>query len=205
MEQLLDKISKAPPAAKYGGILVVVALLTAGNWYFFIDDMEMKIRNNNGRLASLRTQLAEKQAIAQNLNELKRQMDRLEQQLAEALTELPERKDIDELLAQLNDIGKKSGLEISRIEPGMESAAGFYARIPVKMAVAGNYHEVAMFLQEIANMRRIINVNEIRLGTPEIRNDKVVLKSEFMATTFRFLDQTPNQGQNPTGTQGAIR
>ncbi len=41
---------------------------------------------------------------------------------------------------------------------GAESAEGFYARIPINMAVQGNYHEIAMFMQEVANLRRIVNV-----------------------------------------------
>jgi type IV pilus assembly protein PilO len=118
-------------------------------------------------------------------------MDVLEQKLAEALTELPEKKEIDELLAQLNDVGKKSGLEIARVEPGKESVTSgeFFARIPIKMTVSGNYHEISMFLQEVANMRRIVNVNGIALDKPSVKNEKVVLQSTFVATTFRFVDQ----------------
>src|SRR5262249_61301775 len=115
----------------------------------------------------------------------------------EALTELPEKKDIDELLAQLNDIGKKSGLEIARVEPGGETPAAFFAKIPIKMSVSGNYHEIAMFMQEIANMRRIVNVNNIKLGAPSLKNDKVVLSSEFLATTFRFVEQPAPAAKKP--------
>jgi len=194
MDQLIDRLSKAPPALKYGGIVVVLVLLTAANFFLFISPTEQRIQQNAIRLRQLEDQLAEKQAIAQNLNERRKEMAELEQQLAEALTELPEKKEIDELLAQLNDIGKKAGLEIQKIEPGNESNATFYARIPVKMAVVGNYHEIAVFLQELSTMRRIVNVNNIKLSGAEMRNDKVVLKSEFLATTFRFLDQPANQG-----------
>ena len=123
------------------------------------------------------------------------EMEKLKQQLDEALTELPLDKDIDELLAQLNDLGKKSGLEISRVTPGPESPEGFFARIPVAMSVSGNYHEIASFLQEVANMRRIVNVNNIKLSTPTARGDKVVLKSDFLATTFRFVNETKPGGK----------
>lgn len=194
MDQLIDKISKAPPALKYGGIFVVLALLTVANFFLMIQPAEERIQQQNVQLKKLEDQLAEKQAIAQNLNERRKEMAELEQQLAEALTELPEKKEIDELVAQLNDIGKKAGLEIQKIEPGGESPANFFARIPVKMAVIGNYHEIAVFLQELSTMRRIVNVNNIKLSGAEVRNDKVVLKSEFLATTFRFLDQQQNQG-----------
>lgn len=189
MEQLLDKIAKAPPAAKYGGLAGLVVLLSVLNFFFGIQPLQDQIAEQENQQRGLDRQLAEKQEIAQNLNERRREMDILEQKLAEALTELPEKKDIDELLAQLNDIGKKSGLEISRVEPGGETTATFFAKIPIKMSVSGNFHEIAMFMQEIANMRRIVNVNNIKLGTPILKNDKVVLNSEFLATTFRFVDQ----------------
>lgn len=189
MEQLIDRIAKAPAIAKFGGIAAVVIAVTVANFFLAIQPIEESIQQQIVAQGNLDKQLAEKQEIAQNLTERRREMDLLEQKLAEALTELPEKKDIDELLAQLNDIGKKAGLEIARVEPGAESAAAFFAKIPIKMAVTGNYHEIAMFLQEVANMRRIVNVNNIRLGGGSVKNDKVVLSSDFLATTFRFVSQ----------------
>jgi type IV pilus assembly protein PilO len=201
MEQLLDRIAKAPSSAKFGGLAALVALITGLNFWLVIMPLNDEIEAQETEQVRLDKDLAEKQEIAQNLNERRREMDLLEQKLAEALTELPERKDIEELLAQLNDIGKKSNLDIATVEPQSEQPASFYARIPIKMAVAGNYHEIAMFLQEVSNLRRIVNVNNIRLSSPEVKNEKVVLKSEFQATTFRFLAQA----QKPKQTQGAPR
>jgi len=201
MDQLLDRILKAPSSAKFGGLAAIVALITGLNFWLLIMPLNEEIEAQEAEQVRLDKDLAEKQEIAQNLNERRREMDLLEQKLAEALTELPERKDIEELLAQLNDIGKKSNLDISTVEPQAEVQASFYARIPIKMQVSGNYHEIAMFLQEVSNLRRIVNVNNIRLSTPEVKNEKVVLKSEFQATTFRFLAQA----QKPKQTQGAPR
>lgn len=191
MEQLLDSIAKAPAAAKYGGLLALALILSALNFFFLIQPLEDGIAGQQNRMRELDRQLAEKQEIAQNLNERRREMDVLEQRLAEALTELPEKKEIDELLTQINDIGKRSGLEIARVEPGVESPANFFARIPIRIALSGNFHEIAAFLQEVSNMRRIVNVSNIKLGSPLIKADKVVLRSEFLATTFRFIETTP--------------
>jgi len=206
MEQLLDRISKAPAAAKYGGLAGVVVLLSALNFFLVIQPLEDSISGQQERMRQLDRQLAEKQEIAQNLNERRREMDTLEQKLAEALTELPEKKEIDELLTQINDIGKRSGLDIARVEPGVETPAGFFAKIPIKIALSGNYHEIAMFLQDVSTMRRIVNVSNIKFGSPVTRNDKVVLGSEFLATTFRFLDApsgTPTTGQAVKPASGA--
>ncbi|WP_224366862.1 type 4a pilus biogenesis protein PilO [Hyalangium versicolor] len=199
MEQYLDKIAKAPAGVKYGGLAGLVVALTAINFFALIQPTEADIKKQVEQRRKLDIDLAEKSEIAQNLNERRREMDVLEQKLAEALTELPEKKEIDELLAQLNDIGKKSGLEIARVEPGKESAGGsdFFARIPIKMTVSGNYHEIAMFMQEIANMRRIVNVNGIDLSKPTVKNEKVILQSSFVATTFRFVEQPKTATADP--------
>jgi len=198
MEQLLDRFVKAPALLKFGGLLIIAAALTAGNYFVLISDVEDRITQQEGKQRQLEQQLAEKKAIAQNLNERRREMDQLEQKLADALTQLPETKDIDDLLAQMNDVAKKSGLEIAKVEPGPEVSANFFAKIPIKMGVSGNYHELGIFLQEVANMRRIVNVTDVRMTQPTVRNDKVVLNSEFLATTFRFVNQAAKPA-NPTG------
>jgi type IV pilus assembly protein PilO len=193
MDKYLDRIVKAPPAVKFGGLAALVVLMTAANFFFLIQPLEEQMEQQVAEQRRLDLELAEKSEIAQNLNERRREMDVLEQKLAEALTELPENKDVEELLAQLNDIGKKSGLEISRVEPGPETVGGgdFFARIPIKMVVSGNYHEIAMFLQQVSTMRRIVNVNNIKLDGAKVKNEKVVLNTSFLATTFRFVNTKP--------------
>ncbi|ABF90968.1 type IV pilus biogenesis protein PilO [Myxococcus xanthus DK 1622] len=191
MDKYLDQFVKAPPAIKFGGLAFVVGALTAANFFMVIQPTEEEIGWAVAERRKLDLELADKSEIAQNLNERRREMDVLEQKLSEALTELPEQRDIEELLAQINDIGKKSGLELSSVTPGKESVGGgeFFARIPIKMTVSGNYHEIALFLQEMANMRRIVNVNNIKFDSAKLKNEKVVLQSEFQATTFRFVEQ----------------
>ncbi|QQR43057.1 type 4a pilus biogenesis protein PilO [Myxococcus xanthus] len=191
MDKYLDQFVKASPAIKFGGLAFAVVALTVGNFFMFIQPTEDAIKSQIAQRRKLDMELADKSEIAQNLNERRREMDVLEQKLSEALTELPEQRDIEELLAQINDIGKKSGLEISSVTPDKETVGGgeFFARIPIKMTVIGNYHEIALFLQEMSNMRRIVNVNNIKLDSAVLKNEKVVLQSSFLATTFRFVEQ----------------
>jgi type IV pilus assembly protein PilO len=191
MEQLLEKILKAPMAVKAGGIAGLAVLITLLNFIFLIQPTEAEITKQGTRLRDANRTLAEKKDYAQNLNEKRRELAEYEQRLQEALTQLPEQKDVDELLAQLNDIGKKSGLEILTVVPMAEQTGGtFFARVPVKMSVTGNYHELAMFLQEVSSMRRIVNVNGISMDLGPVKNEKVILKSDFVATAFRFVEQT---------------
>lgn len=188
MEQLIERINKLATPAKAGIIAGIVLVITAGTYFLLITDLDTAITAIKADQSAKEITLAEKQAIADNLNERRKEMDALDQRFQEALTQLPEKKDIEELLSQLSDVGKKSGLEISQVVPLPEAVEGFYSRIPISMAVSGNYNEIAMFLQEIANLRRIVNVSDLKLGNPTVKGDKVTLSSGFMATTFRFSE-----------------
>lgn len=207
MNKHLEKLSKVPLPVKLGVAFGIAVLLTVGNAFALIKPVEDAITAAQNEERTLNAKLLEKKSIAQNINDRRREMEELENQLKEALTELPEQKEIEELLAQLNDVGRKSGLEIARIEPGTEVNADFYAKIPIKVMVKGNYHEVAMFMQEISNLRRIVNVNEIQLDAPSMKNDKMMLDSKFTATTFRFVDKAEqgkgaNNAAAPGGKKG---
>ena len=188
MDEIIDKVLKAPPLQRWGGLAGLLVLLTLANFFFFVKPEFGVLESQGAQQRQLDSQLQEKSEIAQNLNERRREMDLLQQKLDEALSELPESADLDDLLAQLNEIGRKSGLEISSVEPAPEESAQIYVKIPIKMSLTGNYHEIATFLQSLANLRRIVNVNNIQLGNPTLRSEKVVLSSSFVATTFRFLD-----------------
>ncbi|MCA3016365.1 MAG: type 4a pilus biogenesis protein PilO [Myxococcaceae bacterium] len=196
MEQFLERINKLPIAAKAGIIVGVIVLVTGANYFLFVEAVESQIVSETARGGTLDQTYAEKKEIADNLIERRREMDQLEQRLQEALTELPERKDLDELLAQLNDVGRKSGLELTRVTPGVEASENFYFRIPINMTVKGEYHELALFMQEVSQLKRIVNVNNIKLGTPTEKNGKVVLASEFQATTFRFATPGAKTGKD---------
>jgi type IV pilus assembly protein PilO len=198
VEQLIERVNKLATPVKAGIIFGIIVLLTGGNYFFFIADLTTSIEGIKASQASQDGVLAQKQEIADNLNERRKEMDALEQRFQVALTQLPERKDIEELLAQLNDIGKKSGLEINKVVPGGESSRGFIASIPIGMSVRGNYHEIALFLQEVASLPRIVHVSEIRLtGQTTARGEKVWLSSDFLATTYRFSDAAQAQKGTP--------
>ncbi len=188
MDEIIDNVLKAPPLQRWGGLAGLLVLITVLNFFLVVRPELATLESQAAQQRQLDSQLQEKSEIAQNLNERRREMDVLQQKLDEALSELPESADLDELLGQLNEIGRKSGLEISTVEPAPEEPAQIYVKIPIKMALTGNYHEIAMFLQSLANLRRIVNVNNIQLGSPNLRAEKVVLNTSFVATTFRFLD-----------------
>ncbi|HET6437352.1 MAG TPA: type 4a pilus biogenesis protein PilO [Anaeromyxobacter sp.] len=195
MEQLIERIAKAPFGLKLGVVVAALAVITLANLFLVgvppprsINDIEARKTRGLAELNKLNAEYIEKQSIANDLNRFRRERELLEQRLNEALSELPEQKNIDELLQAFQDRAQKSGLEIASIEPKEQVISGFYAKIPIIMQVDGNYHEIATFFDALGRLRRIVNVSDIVFDKPRTTNGKLLISSKFTATTFMFVD-----------------
>jgi type IV pilus assembly protein PilO len=195
VEKLLDRILKAPLGLKLGAVGGIVAALVVLNYFVVglnlgppISTVETKIRKTQADQATVDKEYIEKTSIANNLNQFRREKELLEQQLRDALAELPEEKNIEDLLQLFEDRARKAGLEIGAIEPGKPTMDRFYARIPIPMTVTGNYHEIATFFDSLGRMRRIVNVSDVLLDTPKEVNGKLVLNGKFLVTAFMFVE-----------------
>jgi type IV pilus assembly protein PilO len=205
MEKLIERIVKAPLGAKIAVVAGAIVALTALNFFVLGMDLgdsisatEDGIRKAVQQQAQLDKEYIEKTAIANNLNQFRREKELLEQQLSEALAELPEEKRIEDLLQLFQDRALKAGLRIGSIEPKPPVAERFYAKIPIPMTVSGNYHEIATFFDSLGRMRRIVNVSEVNLGTPKDVNGKIMLSGKFLVTAFMFVDPA-RAGAQPAG------
>lgn len=190
MEQFLERILKVRNEVKAAVLLGAAAAMFGLTYFIFISDLKDEIVKQDVQIKRLEDDLIQKQSIANNLNDYRRQKEMLEQRLAEALTELPNDANIDELLTQLNEVGVRSGLELTSVEPGNEAKEGsFYSKIPVKLSLLGNFGEIASFFDAVGRLKRIVNISDISLKSPSKRGDKVVLQADCLATTFRFVEQ----------------
>jgi type IV pilus assembly protein PilO len=195
VEKLVERVAKTPVGMKAGVVAAAIVALTLLNYFVVgaafgpsISDVETKIRRMQAEQAKLDKDYIEKTAIANNLNQFRREKELLEQQLREALAELPEEKNIEDLLQLFQDRALKAGLKIESIEPKPPSAERFYARIPIPMTVKGNYHEIATFFDSLGRMRRIVNVSDMSLSDPKDVGGKMVLSGKFLVTAFMFVD-----------------
>jgi type IV pilus assembly protein PilO len=192
MEKLIERVAKAPLGVKLGAITGGLLLITLLNLFVMpgrsISEIDSRKKRGDLELKKLNQDLTTKQAIANDLNRFRREKELLQQQLDEAKSELPETKNIDELLQAFQDRAQKAGLEIITIEPKEMGKGDFYARVPIAMQVEGNFHDIATFFDALGRLRRIVNVSDIVFDKPRDVNGRVIVSGSFTATTFMFLD-----------------
>lgn len=199
MEELINRISKVPVPQRIAAVAGVLVLLVLVGYYFFISPVKSDIVAKERRLSSLEDELAKNKVIADYLPRYRVEVERLKQRLNEALTELPNEAEIPELLQKLAILVEQSDCAMATFEPQNEVMQAFYASIPVAMQITGNYHSIAVFFDKVSKLPRIVNVTEIKLSSPTVENQKVVLTANFTATTFKFVETKGQGGGSKSG------
>jgi type IV pilus assembly protein PilO len=189
MDPQVEKILKLPTKQKIL-ILVLVLLVEAAAlvWFLYLPKYR-EHKSLKEELSKLQSEVDEKTRISANLPRMQNEYDQLNRELIQALTELPNSKEIPSLLTSITALGKSAGLDFLVFRPKGEIQKDFYAEVPVDISVAGSYYSVANFFAAVSNLPRIVNINNVVFTDIKSSNNRVMTKVNCLATTFRFLDK----------------
>jgi type IV pilus assembly protein PilO len=164
--------------------LLVVLILLAGAFFDWKDQLDALDRAQDEE-AKLRVSYTEKKAKAVNLELYVQQLKEIEQAFGALLKQLPNKSEMDALLTDINQAGLGRGLQFELFRPATrERIAEFYAELPITVRVTGTYHDMGAFASDVAQLPRIVTLNDIG-----IVNDKGTLVMDATAKTFRYLDE----------------
>ena len=164
--------------------LLVVLILAAGAFFDWKDQIDALDRAQDEE-AKLRVAYSEKKAKAVNLELYVQQLKEIEQAFGALLKQLPNKSEMDALLTDINQAGLGRGLQFELFRPAVrERMADFYAELPITVRVTGTYHDMGAFASDVAQLPRIVTLNDIG-----IVNNKGTLVMDATAKTFRYLDE----------------
>lgn len=193
MNPQVEKFIKLPFYKRFLCIVVVLFGFAVA-FYFLAFVPKMDEYNELAKKSeALHAEIVQKKSIADNLGRFREEYEKMQQRLTESLKELPNDKEIPELLTSIAAIAKQNNLEVKKFQPGGESAKGFYAEVPVGLILTGLYHDIGKFFFEISEMPRIVNVGNIKMKTETGKETgKVLVSVDCQATTYRFLSDAQN-------------
>lgn len=190
MEKFLEEFAEYPLLYKVGGVFAAVLLIVGMDYTFYVSDLQTSIEEhrvtNNKKAAELR----KLQEQAANLTKFKREVERLKQRLREAEEQLPKTAEVPRLLREIAYEAQQSGLELKKFTLTDEERKESFASVPVQMSVRGGYHELAVFFDRLSKMSRIVNISDVTMRMPQMKNKKIVLSASFIATTYRFIEKS---------------
>jgi len=166
------------------GAGVLLAVLALG-WFFYWDAQLEDLSQGERREQELREAYKSKVQQAVNLDALRKQKEQVGEYVATLEKQLPSKAEMDALLSDINQAGLGRGLQFELFKPGQVVVKDYYAELPIDIKITGSYHDVAAFTSDIANLPRIVTLNNLNLAAGK----DSMLSMEAVAKTFRYLDK----------------
>ena len=178
-------IGNAAPGPKIVALLLLLAGVVAAGWYGYWDGLNEELAGAKVKESRLKEDYKVKKQKAVNLSELKKQLVQVGQYVATLEKQLPSKAEMDALLTDINQAGLGRGLQFELFRPAAVNVKEYYAEQPIAVKVTGNYHDLGAFASDIANLSRIVTLNDISISIPV---NSTLLSMETTAKTFRYLD-----------------
>jgi len=163
------------------GVMILVLVL---GWYFYWSDQLEQLDAKAAEETTLKDAYKVKIQQAINLEGLRKQKEQVGEYVASLEKQLPSKAEMDALLSDINQAGLGRGLQFELFKPGQVAVKDYYAELPIEIRVTGSYHDLGAFTSDIANLPRIVTLNQLNLVTSK----ENTLTLDAVAKTFRYLD-----------------
>ena len=178
-------IGNAPALPKLLAMVLLLVLVVLAGWYFYWNGLSEELTKEQGAETKLKADYLDRKKQAVNLPELKKQLVQVGQYVATLEKQLPSKSEMDALLTDINQSGLGRGLQFELFRPGSVGVKEYYAELPIAVRVTGNYHDLGAFASDIAQLSRIVTLNDMSITTLGTTG---VLAMDTTAKTFRYLD-----------------
>jgi type IV pilus assembly protein PilO len=190
----MDSMLKLPTSKKVFILVVILVVIVGLYLYVFFLPGRNELNTTRIELSRLTKELNESKAITRELQNFKEQIAKLNEELKTALTQLPNEKEIPEILKNISSLGKESNLEFTLFRPKPEEPQQFYAKVPIELVVLGNYHSIGLFFDKVSKLPRIINVVDFNMTRAKDVKGKIsetenLVKTSCMINTYRFIEK----------------
>jgi type IV pilus assembly protein PilO len=171
-------------------VLAAVLVLLLG-WQFYWGGKLDELDRKHAEQDSLKQAYQSKVAQVANLDALRKQKVEVGQRVALVERQLPNKTEMDALLADVNHAGVARGLQFELFKPQAAVIKPYFAEIPVNLKVTGRYHDVAQFNADVAALSRIVSMQGLQFTTGKDGG----LTMEAVAMAYRALDPEEQAAQ----------
>ena len=188
----LESLQKIPVKTRIIAFAVIIALFLGLFVYFIHIPMNTEVKGLEKAIAEKKATIAQNEERIQRLDELKARVQTLQEQLRLAKEKLPPETEVSGLLRQIQNEVNKAGMTLMLWKPDKRKSdpSGLYDEIPINVALTGGYHNFGVFLDRVAKLPRIVNIQNINMvGVKKDASGSINIGIKCTAVTFAATEK----------------
>ena len=179
-----------PTLPKIAAWLAAAAIAVVAGWFLLLNTATEELDASRLQEPKLQADYISRLRQAVNLSELRKQKLQVQEYVTQLEKQLPGKAEMDALLSDINQAGVGRGLQFELFRPGQMQIKDYYAELPISIRVNGRYHDIGSFAADVANLSRIVTLQNLNITPVQAKDAGGALVMEATARTYRYLDVT---------------
>ena len=179
-----------PTLPKMAAWLLAVGIAVLAGWFLLLNTATEELNTSRLQEPKLQVDYVSRLRQAVNLSELRKQKLQVQEYVTQLEKQLPGKAEMDALLSDINQAGLGRGLQFELFRPGQVQIKDYYAELPISIRVNGRYHDIGSFAADVANLSRIVTLQDLSIAPIQGKDAAGALVMEATARTYRYLDTT---------------
>jgi type IV pilus assembly protein PilO len=163
----MGKFNELPTLVRVAIMAVIGAAIFAGAWYGpWPGFAAMKVANEASlqRLKALEDDNARLKPYESQLKQIEIQIDALQRQMERQKQIVPDQKDADDFIRDLQADAQQVGISIRSYVAKPISQKQYYSEVPFDIELDGPFLPMLHFFEKVGTMERIVNIDGLRMS-----------------------------------------
>jgi type IV pilus assembly protein PilO len=189
---MLSKFNDLHWLARFLVLLMAAGGVWYGFHYFVLSATAAETTQLNERLDGLRVQNRQAATVQSNLQQFKARFEQLKVEYDQTKQLLPEAVEISRVLENVQALAKNRLVLKSFVPQGDEQQKDFYRVRSIKIEVLGSYPALEGFFQQIADLKRIVNISGLEIKALQEQREGQSLEASFTVSAMYAEPQDVN-------------
>lgn len=176
----------------YGQLLIFLLIggIIFGIYYMvYYSDNQSKIKGLDTKIEKLDREIKKAEKKERQLKQIQEEKEAKEKVLAKLKEILPEENEISQILRKIQSIISGARLKIQRWTTQSQRRQEVYVEHPIAITLDGNYHNVGVFFDQLAKLKKIFTVNNLNIKPLPKMTTTFSIQASFTAATYTYREK----------------
>lgn len=169
--------------------LVIALLIFVVIYFIYFKPQSEKIAEIRAERVKLEAEVQKLKAQKRELDKIEAELTRMRAQMKELELIIPQRREIADILRQIQQLAYDARLDIIKFAPQGELNKEFYSEWPIPIQVNGSYHNLGVFFDRLGRFPRLFTVDRFTIKALSRQTDLTTISADWTAKTYLFIEE----------------
>jgi len=181
--------------------LILGVVLLALFYFAYYKPKGKELNNMRTERIRLEDEVAQYKTQLERMKKIEAELDKMSNTLQELEKIIPQKKEISDIIRRIQQLAFDSRLNITRFAPQGEITQEFHSEWPISLEMTGGYHNLGFFFDRLSRFSRLFNVENfsIRSISRQTEENTIIINCTAKTYIFHEKSQAEKASNQPGG------